>query len=194
MRWDTPQKTGTIFWRVGPLEDRLPPLGECSRNPSVSLYQLELLWEAVFGFSEFVWKILSMHLPISWWVIYERTCPHCTECSVVFDQKQHDPCAPPNLALSDFFLFPWMKKVLKGKCFANVEDVKQKMAEALKGIEIDKFKNYFVQWKKHLNRCIASNGEYFEGNWSLNIKNKYTIFYKQTFFLGGVLPCMLYSG
>ena len=38
------------------------------------------------------------------------------------------------------------------------------MAEALKGIEIDKPQNCFEQWKKLLNRCIASNGEYFEGD------------------------------
>ena len=36
-----------------------------------------------------------------------------------------------------------MKKVLKGKCFADVEVVKQKMAmvKALKGIKTDTFKN-----------------------------------------------------
>ena len=37
------------------------------------------------------------------------------------------------------------------------------MAEALKGIKVDKFKNCFEQWKNCLNRCIAFNGEYFEG-------------------------------
>ena len=41
-----------------------------------------------------------------------------------------------------------MKKVLKGKCFADVEEVKQKTAEALKGIKINKFKNCFEQWEK----------------------------------------------
>ena len=56
-----------------------------------------------------------------------------------------------------------MKKVLKGKCFADVEEVKQKTAEALKGIKIDKFKNCFEQWK-HLNRYTASIGKYFEGD------------------------------
>ena len=57
-----------------------------------------------------------------------------------------------------------MKKVLKGKPFANVEEVKQKMAEALKDIKIDKFKNCFEQWKKCLGRYIALTGEYFEGD------------------------------
>ena len=45
-----------------------------------------------------------------------------------------------------------------------MEDVPQKMAEALKGIKIDKFKNCSEQWKKHLNRGIASDGEHFEGD------------------------------
>ena len=47
-----------------------------------------------------------------------------------------------------FCLFAQMKKIFKGKHFANVELVKQKTAEALKGIGIDKFKNCFEQWKK----------------------------------------------
>ena len=32
----------------------------------------------------------------------------------------------PDLTPSNFFLFPGMKKVLKGKHFADVEEVKQK--------------------------------------------------------------------
>ena len=31
-----------------------------------------------------------------------------------------------------FFLFPWIKKVLKGKGFANVEEVKQKKGRSTK--------------------------------------------------------------
>ena len=61
-------------------------------------------------------------------------------------------------------LFSQIKKVLKGKCFADVEEVKPKIAKVLKGMKIDKFKNCFQQWKKHLDMCIASNGEYFEGD------------------------------
>ena len=51
------------------------------------------------------------------------------------------------------------------------------MAEALYDIKIDKSQNCSEQWEKCLNGCIASNGEYFEGNWSLNMF-KYTSFYK----------------
>ena len=76
----------------------------------------------------------------------------------------------PNLAPpSDFFLIYQMKKVLKGKCFADVEEVKQKTTEALTGIKINKSKHCFEQWKKCLDRCIASKGEYFEGDQSWNM-------------------------
>ena len=37
------KKPKIIFWRAGPLYYRLPPLGEGSRNPSVSAHQLVLL-------------------------------------------------------------------------------------------------------------------------------------------------------
>ena len=49
-----------------------------------------------------------------------------------------------------------MKKFLKGKHFADVEDVKQKMAETLKGIKIDKLKNCFEQLKKHLHQMEST--------------------------------------
>ena len=52
----------------------------------------------------------------------------------------HPPIHPPSPEAT-FFLFPWMKKVLKGKCFMAVEEVKQKAAETLKGMKIDEFKN-----------------------------------------------------
>ena len=43
-----------------------------------------------------------------------------------------------------------MEKVLKEKHFADVEEVKQKTAKALKGIKIDEFKNCFATGKKVL--------------------------------------------
>ena len=51
-----PQKPRIISWRVGPLQYRLPPLGECCKN---QLYQLVVLREAAFGFSDIFWKTLS---------------------------------------------------------------------------------------------------------------------------------------
>ena len=62
-----------------------------------------------------------------------------------------------------------MKKFVKGKCFADVAEMKQKMAEALKGSKIDEFKTVLSGGKECFNGCISSNGEYLEGDWSLNM-------------------------
>ena len=56
-----------------------------------------------------------------------------------------------DVASSNFFFISLdEKKVLRGKHFANVEEVNQKMTEMLKVIKIDEFKNYFEQWKKNI--------------------------------------------
>ena len=88
------------------------------------------------------------------------------------------PTLPSHLILlgATFFFVSPDDKSPQRETFANMEDVKQKMAEALKGIKIDEFKIVFEQWES-LNRCTASNGKYFESDWNLNIL-EYTIFYK----------------
>ena len=101
-------------------------------------------------------------------VIYEHICSHCTQCSAFFDQKWLGPHAPPSLfTRSVTFIFLFVspdERCPQRKCFADVEEVKQKMAEPLKGVKIDEFKNCFEQWETHLNRCIASNRKHFEGD------------------------------
>jgi len=57
-----------------------------------------------------------------------------------------------------------MKKTLKGKRFSTVEEVKTASHEALNNIKLQQFQRCFTQWEKILDKCIASNGEYFEGD------------------------------
>ena len=59
-----------------------------------------------------------------------------------------------NLTLSDFFFVSQMKKVLKGKHFVNMEEVKQKMAEALKGIKSLSSKTVLSSGKNVLIRIL----------------------------------------
>ena len=58
----------------------------------------------------------------------------------------HPPYSP-DFTPGKFFVSP-VNKSLKGNCFADVEEVKQKMAGALKGIKSNEFWNCFKQWKK----------------------------------------------
>jgi len=66
----------------------------------------------------------------------------------------------PDLAPSDFYMFPRMKRDLKGKRFQNVEEVREKT----KAITWQEFQNCFEKWKKRWDKCIDSQGEYFEGD------------------------------
>ena len=63
-----------------------------------------------------------------------------------------------------FFVSPDEKAQNDGTVLPVLEEAKQKAAEVLKGSEINEFRSCFEQWKKHLDRCIASNGECFEGD------------------------------
>jgi len=104
-----------------------------------------------------------------WWLHHDNAPAHKALSVKQFLTKNsmtqllHPPYSP-DLAPCDFFLFPRMKKVLKGKRFADVEEVKKKTTEALKGITLQEFQDCFEKWKTRLDRCIASNGQYFEGD------------------------------
>ena len=81
---------------------------------------------------------------------------------------RHAPYSP-DLAPCDFFLFPKIKAVLKGTRFKTMEAVKQKTAELLKALTKEDFEHCFDQWKKHMERCVAREGEYIKGEHS-NVK------------------------
>jgi len=98
-----------------------------------------------------------------------RLLSECIECAAVCHEKQDDkgfapPPYSPDLAPSDFFLFPRMKRDLKGKHFQNVEEVRKKTTETLKAITLQEFQNCSEQWKKRWDNCTDCQGEYFGGD------------------------------
>ena len=129
--WVGTSKNQDYFLDHGPLVVQASPAG-CSRNPSLPVYQLLCLWEAVFGFSEFFWKTQCVCPFHDGW--FMSTPAHTTLSVWQFLTKNGmipaghvPPTHSPNLAPSAFFLlFPQMKKVLRGKCFDDVKEVKQK--------------------------------------------------------------------
>jgi hypothetical protein len=78
---------------------------------------------------------------------------------------EHPPYSPA-LAPTDFFLFPNIKEILKGRHFHNTDDIRSNMMAALKAISQNQFQNCFEWWTRRWHWCIASQGEYFEGNHS----------------------------
>jgi len=71
----------------------------------------------------------------------------------------------PALTPNDFFLFPKIKEILKGRYFDDIDDTRSNnTTAALKAIPQNQFQNCFEGWTRRWHRCIASQGEYFEGD------------------------------
>jgi hypothetical protein len=68
-----------------------------------------------------------------------------------------------DLAPSYFFLFPKIREILKQRHF---DDIRSNMMAALKAIPQNQFQKFFEGWTRCWHQCIASQGEYFEGNHS----------------------------
>ncbi|GFU62923.1 uncharacterized protein TNCV_40731 [Trichonephila clavipes] len=79
------------------------------------------------------------------------------------------PVAPqppysPDLSPCDFFLFLKLKNHPKGQHFGTKENIQTAVTDQLKAIPISEFHQCYEEWKKRLQRCVASEGSYFEGD------------------------------
>ncbi|UYV67803.1 hypothetical protein LAZ67_5002107 [Cordylochernes scorpioides] len=74
------------------------------------------------------------------------------------------PPYSPDLAPCDFFLFPKLKRPMKGRRYATLDEIKTESKEELKKILKTDFLKCFEDWKNHWHKCIISHGDYFEGD------------------------------
>lgn len=104
------------------------------------------------------------------WVLHHDNAPvhsallirdYCTKNGMTVIPQ---PPYSPDLAPADFFLFPKLKRPMKGKRFESVDEIQEKSLEQLNSISQDEFSGSFTQWKHRWEKCIASQGEYFEGD------------------------------
>ena len=56
------------------------------------------------------------------------------------------------------------KLVLWGRNLGDVTTFKIEMTSLLKGLQEAEFQGCFQQWKQRWDKCIVSNGVYFEGD------------------------------
>ena len=74
----------------------------------------------------------------------------------------HPPYSP-DLAPSDFLLFPKLKMKLKGRRFQTVEDIQAESQAILNTLGENDFQECFKNWQGCWDRQ-ASKGDYFEGD------------------------------
>jgi hypothetical protein len=57
-----------------------------------------------------------------------------------------------------------MKQVLKWGRFANVAGIQRESLAALESMSVEDFRQCFQQWEHCRDRCIESQGQFFEGD------------------------------
>ena len=75
---------------------------------------------------------------------------------------EHPPYSPD--LTPSFYLFPKIKSVLKGTHFVSVENVKVVTAEMHNSLTERDLRNSFEHWQHHMQLCVNSEGNYFEGD------------------------------
>ncbi|PNF43600.1 hypothetical protein B7P43_G03225 [Cryptotermes secundus] len=74
------------------------------------------------------------------------------------------PQYSPDIAPSDFWLFPTMKMGLKGTRFATMENIKSNATAEFRKIIKETFHHWFQQWQDRWSKCVRVQGPYFEGD------------------------------
>ncbi len=74
------------------------------------------------------------------------------------------PALSPDLAPSDFWLFPTLKKPLRGRRFWNLDEVEHAVRHQIGQITADQYRETMLKtWPMRWVRCVHWNGDYFEG-------------------------------
>ena len=75
----------------------------------------------------------------------------------------HTPYSP-DLAPCDFFLFPMLKRLLRGRRFETIPEIKANATKELKGIKKEAYLDCFRKRNHRWDMCVRWEGEYFEGD------------------------------
>ena len=105
----------------------------------------------------------------SWFLHHDNAPSHTASILREFFAKNATNIVPqppysPDLALCDFWLFSKLKRPLRGHRFESIEAIKGESLKALRSIPESDFAACFEEWKIRWHKCIASGGDYFEGD------------------------------
>mgnify|MGYP003415101186 FL=1 len=98
---------------------------------------------------------------------HDNARPHCSRETLgkidrlKFEVLPHPPYSP-DLAPCDFWLFPELKKYLKGIHFESDDELKRAVETWFKMQPLEFFANGFQKWVSRWRKCIDLNGDYVE--------------------------------
>ena len=102
-------------------------------------------------------------------VLLQQDSARVHTCKVAVDAVEQNgyeliphPAYSPDLAASDFFLFPNLKKDIRGLHFRSDEEVVTAVEEWVNGKDPDFFSSGLMALKHHWSKCITPEGNCFE--------------------------------
>ena len=90
-----------------------------------------------------------------------QSCNGCCRAKRVLINTTH-PAYLPDLAPSDFFLFPNLKKDIRGLHFQSDEEVMMEVEEWVNEKDTDFFSSGLMALEHHWSKCITLEGNYIE--------------------------------
>jgi hypothetical protein len=63
----------------------------------------------------------------------------------------------------EIFLFPRLKSIMKGACFADVAAIQERVTAVLRSIPKEAFTDSFQKLYERCQQCVVKDGDYFEG-------------------------------
>ncbi|EGI61317.1 FLJ37770-like protein [Acromyrmex echinatior] len=95
---------------------------------------------------------------------YDNAPSHTAFIVANYLARSNTPVIPqppysPDLASCDFFLFPRLKRELKGKHWESVENIQKHVTTFLRDIPVEEFQRTFQAWQTRLRKCIDSEEE-----------------------------------
>ena len=65
---------------------------------------------------------------------------------------------------SVWLLFPKVKFHLNGRHFGTVDNIQKVVTDQLRALPLEDFQHCYWEWEQRLQRCVASQWNYFEGD------------------------------
>ena len=134
----------------------------CYFQPFIPFLKNSADWFLSFFLLFLLHVLLHQCYWISWsnqiqvWEVSQQGDGYCflgRERSCASQLLPHPPYRP-DLAPSDFFLFPKLKEHLKGVCFNSTDEAKHAAKTWLRNQSAEFFNNGINGWKQHLGKCI----------------------------------------
>ena len=115
-------------------------------------------------------EILSEEASILQWHFHQDNAPvHNSILVTVYLTKIGIKTVPqppysPDLAPSDFWLFPKLKEKLRGCHYETIEEMKKAVMKVIDMLTQEDFHGAFQKLLEQYNKCIAAGGDYFKGD------------------------------